>query len=130
MTVMTTCEACRRDTCDTSTPFCSFLSMRAHMKKKLQKARTRHMRHGVGCITPLEHTKANFMKARQSYESARVPEITAIVQQGRFIQMVTCLVKLGERAALAAERAALEAARESARKKSKRGPKKRRARRA
>ena len=109
MTVMTTCEACRRDTCDTSTPFCSFLSMRAHMKKKLQKARMRHMRHGVGCITPLEHTKANSMKARQSYESARVPEITAIVQQGRFSQMVTCLVKLGERAALAAEREAAKA---------------------
>jgi len=69
------------------------------------------------------------MKARQFYESTRVPEITAIVQQGRFTQMVACLVTLGERAALAAERA-LEAAREAAKKKSKRGPKKRRARRA
>jgi hypothetical protein len=71
------------------------------------------------------------MKAR-SYESARIPEITAIVQQGRFSQMVACLVTLGERAVLAAERAAQEAAREvaRARKKGKRGPKKRRARRA
>lgn len=58
------------------------------------------------------------MKARL-YESARVPEITAIVQEGRFTQMVTCLVTLGERALLAAERAALEAARTKAKEKRK-----------
>lgn len=65
-------------------------------------------------------------------DSSPVPEITTIVQEGRFSQMVACLVTLGERAVLAAERAAQEAAREvaRARKKGKRGPKKRRARRA
>ena len=68
------------------------------------------------------------MKARQFYESSCIPKITAIVQEGRFSQMVTCLVTLGERALLAAERAALEAAREAAKKKSKRSTKKRRAR--
>lgn len=72
------------------------------------------------------------MKARQSYESSRIPEITSIVQEGRFTQMVTCLVTLGERALLAAERAAQEAARELAKtkKKSKRSTKNPRARRA
>ena len=72
------------------------------------------------------------MKARQFYESSCIPKITAIVQEGRFSQMVTCLVTLGERALLAAERAALEAAREAAKtkKKSKRSTKKPRARRA
>lgn len=126
MTVMTTCEACRRDTCDTSTPFCSFLSMRAHMKKKLQKARTRHMRHGVDCITPTRTTRPDPMKARQSYESARVPEITAIVQQGRYAQMLAYLMSLAERAALEAERTKAKAKP----KKGKRATKKRRARQA
>ena len=70
------------------------------------------------------------MKARL-YESARVPEIAAIVQQGRFNQMVSCLVTLGERAELAAECAAMEVARAKARarKKGKRAIKKRRSRR-
>ena len=66
------------------------------------------------------------MKARQSYESARVPEITAIVQQGRYAQMIVYLMSLAERAALAAEREAAKAKPT----KGKRGPKKRRARRA
>ena len=66
------------------------------------------------------------MKARQSYESARVPEITAIVQQGRYAQMIAYLMTMAERAALAAEREAAKAKAKA--KPKKRGPKKRRAR--
>ena len=66
------------------------------------------------------------MKARQSYESSRIPKIITIVQQGRFSQMLAYLMSLAERAALEAERT-----KEKAKpKKGKRGPKKRRARQA
>ena len=81
---------------------------------------------------PTRTTKANRMKPRRFYESARTPEITAIVREGRYAQMLVYLMSLAERAALAAERAAQEAARELAKtkKKSKRSTKNPRARRA
>jgi hypothetical protein len=67
------------------------------------------------------------MKARQSYESSRIPKIITIVQQGRYAQMIGYLMSLAERAALAAER---EAAKAKAKpKKGKRATKKPRARR-
>jgi len=59
------------------------------------------------------------MKPRRFYESARTPEITAIVREGRYAQMLVYLMSLAERAALAAERAALEAARTKAKEKRK-----------
>ena len=68
------------------------------------------------------------MKARQSYESARVPEFITIIQQGRYAQMIAYLIGLAERAALEAEREAAKAKPKPT--KRKRGPKKRRARQA
>lgn len=60
------------------------------------------------------------MKARQSYESSRVPKIITIVQQSQYSQMIAYLMSLAERAALAAER---EAAKAKAKAKPKKGKK-------
>ena len=58
------------------------------------------------------------MKALPILDSSPVAKFTAIIQQGRYAQMIVYLMSLAERAALAAER---EAAKQAKVKKGKRG---------
>jgi len=83
----------------------------------------------TGNAPPTRTTKPDPMKPRRFYESSRIPEITAIVQQGRYAQMLAYLMSLAERAALAAEREAAKAKAKAKPKKGKRATKKPRARR-
>lgn len=69
------------------------------------------------------------MKARLIYESPPPTNFIAIIQEGRFTQMVGYLMSLAERAALAAEREAAKAKAKPKTKNGKRSIKKRRARR-
>jgi len=77
----------------------------------------------TGNAPPTRTTKPDPMKPRRFYESSRIPEITAIVQQGRYAQMLAYLMSLAERAALAAER---EAAKPKKRKRATKKPRVRR----